>query len=149
DLLELYVRSRSEGFGAEVQRRILLGTHVLSSGYYEAYYATAQRARRLIRDDYLKLFEAAYAAVLGPTAPHMAFRLGEKINDPLALYLEDLFTVGVNLAGLPAISVPVGVAEHQGATLPIGVQLVAPAFDERRMLLLARLIEAGVKIERP
>jgi aspartyl-tRNA(Asn)/glutamyl-tRNA(Gln) amidotransferase subunit A len=145
DLLELYIKSRSEGFGSEVQRRILLGTHVLSSGYYDEYYAKAMCARRLIRADYDTAFDAAGLgcdAVLMPTTPGPAFKLGEKATDPMALYLEDLFTVGVNLAGLPAISVPAGSVRVDGHDLPLGMQLVGRAFDERRLLQLARLMES-------
>jgi aspartyl-tRNA(Asn)/glutamyl-tRNA(Gln) amidotransferase subunit A len=147
DLLELYIKSRSEGFGPEVQRRILLGTHVLSSGYYGEYYGKAMRARRLIRADYDTVFDASGVgcdAVLMPTTPGPAFKLGEKATDPMALYLEDLFTVGVNLAGLPAISVPVGSVRVEGQDLPLGMQLVGRAFDERRLLQLARLMESLV-----
>ena len=146
DLLELYIKSRSEGFGPEVQRRILLGTHVLSSGYYDEYYAKAMCARRLIRADYDTAFDAAGLgcdAVLMPTTPGPAFKLGEKATDPMALYLEDLFTVGVNLAGLPAISVPAGSVRVDGHDLPLGMQLVGRAFDERRLLQLARLVESS------
>lgn len=136
----LYARSRAEGFGAEVKRRILLGTHVLSSGYYDAYYASAQKVRRLILGDY----EAAWAtcdAILMPTAPGPAFAIGEKTADPLSMYLEDVYTVGVNLAGLPAASIPAGFASVAGEALPVGVQLVGRAFDESTLLRLARAIE--------
>jgi len=135
-LLDLYTRSRAEGFGPEVKRRVMLGTHVLSSGYYDAYYATALKVRRRILDG----FNAAFArchAILMPTSPGPAFRLGEKAADPLALYMEDVYTVGVNLAGLPAFSVPAGFADG----LPVGVQVIAPAFEEARLFTVARMFE--------
>ncbi|MBS0570662.1 MAG: Asp-tRNA(Asn)/Glu-tRNA(Gln) amidotransferase subunit GatA [Proteobacteria bacterium] len=128
-LEDLYTRSRGEGFGAEVKRRILVGTYALSAGYYDAYYLRAQRARRVIADDFAAAFEAV-DLIAGPTAPSVAFRLGEKTSDPLAMYAADVNTVAVNLAGLPAISVPAGLSEG----LPVGLQLIAPAFAEARLL---------------
>lgn len=142
-LEELYRRSRSEGFGHEVRRRILLGTHVLSSGYYDAYYNTALKARRLIKRDYDQAFASDLHAILMPTSPSPAFRIGEKVDDPLALYLEDVYTVGVNLAGLPAISLPAGFAEEGSKRLPVGVQLVGQAFGEADLLRIARMFEAA------
>ena len=136
-LEEMYTRSRSEGFGDEVKRRIMLGTYVLSAGYYDAYYRRAMKARSLIRRD----FEQAFATcdlLLTPTTPTTAFRSGEKTTDPLAMYLSDIFTVSVNLAGLPAISFPYG-RDDQG--LPIGLQCIAPAFDEISLLRAARFFE--------
>ncbi len=136
-LEEMYTRSRSEGFGEEVKRRIMLGTYVLSAGYYDAYYRRAMKARSLIRHD----FEQAFATcdlLLTPTTPTTAFRSGEKTTDPLAMYLSDIFTVSVNLAGLPAISFPYG-RDDQG--LPIGLQCIAPAFDEISLLGAARFFE--------
>ncbi len=146
DLMTLYCRSRSEGFGAEVQRRIMLGTHVLSSGYYEAYYNTALKARRVIRNELEGVMSMNSAspgahAIVTPTSPEPAFRLGSKLDDPVAMYLQDFFTVGANLAGLPAVSVPAGFVESDGAALPIGLQLTSPAFDEARMLRIARMFE--------
>lgn len=138
---DLYCRSRSEGFGPEVQRRIMLGTHVLSSGYYEAYYTTALKARRLIQRDFDRCFDAGCHAVLMPSSPGPAFRLGEKTSDPLAMYLEDVYTVGVNLAGLPGVTIPAGFARVDGVELPVGVQLVARAFDEETLLRTARMFE--------
>lgn len=149
-LLDLYCRSRSEGFGPEVQRRIMLGTYALSSGYYDAYYNTALRVRRLIRRDY----DAAFApdegtgapacdAILMPSSPNPAFRLGEKSSDPLAMYLEDVYTVTVNLAGLPAITLPGTPTVVDGVALPVGVQLIGRAFDEARLLRLARMLEGA------
>lgn len=143
---ELYARSRSEGFGPEVQRRIMLGTYALSSGYYDAYYASAMRARRLIKGDFDRAFAsresggAGCHVVLMPTTPGVAFRPGEKLADPMALYLEDVFTVSVNLAGLPAISVPVS---GSGVALPIGMQLIGGAFEEGVLLRAARMVERG------
>ncbi|MFO0830386.1 MAG: Asp-tRNA(Asn)/Glu-tRNA(Gln) amidotransferase subunit GatA [Phycisphaerales bacterium] len=147
-LFGLYARSRSEGFGREVKRRIMLGTHVLSSGYYDAYYTTALRARRAILEGFQGAFVGAGAgrgcdAVIMPTAPGPAFRLGEKTSDPLAMYLEDVYTVGVNLAGLPAVSIPAGFVHEGGSDLPVGLQLVAPAFGEARMLRIARMFEGA------
>ena len=124
-LEDLYTRTRAEGFGAEVRRRILVGTYALSAGYYDAYYLRAQRARRLIAND----FQAAFKSVdliAGPTTPTVAFKLGEKSADPLAMYAADINTVAVNLAGLPAISIPAGFSDG----LPVGLQLIAPAFAE-------------------
>ncbi|MCB1627144.1 MAG: Asp-tRNA(Asn)/Glu-tRNA(Gln) amidotransferase subunit GatA [Xanthomonadales bacterium] len=132
DLDDLYRRTRSEGFGAEVQRRILAGSYVLSSGYYDAYYRRAQQVRRLVAQDYAQAFERV-DLIAGPTAPTVAFRRGEKLADPVAMYAEDVNTVGVNLAGLPAISVPCGF--DQG--LPVGLQLIAPALAEARLLAAA------------
>lgn len=136
-LSDLYTRSRAEGFGHEVQRRIMLGTHVLSSGYYDQYYTRALRARRLIQRDYTDAFDAGCDAILMPVAPGPAFGLGEKLVDPMALYLEDVYTVGVNLAGLPAIAVPAGWAEEGPHRLPVGVQLVGRAWDETGLLAIA------------
>jgi len=146
DLVALYAKSRAEGFGPEAQRRIMLGTYVLSSGYYDAYYLTALKVRRLIKNDFDAVFSgngghSGVHAVLMPTAPGPAFKLGEKNADPLSLYLEDYYTVTVNMAGLPGLSMPAGFADEDGRRLPIGVQLVGPAFDEARMLRIARMFE--------
>jgi aspartyl-tRNA(Asn)/glutamyl-tRNA(Gln) amidotransferase subunit A len=138
DLADLYTRSRAEGFGAEVRRRILLGTFVLSSGYYDAYYRQAQRVRRLIAEDFARAF-AAVDLLAGPTAPTVAFRIGEKTTDPLAMYAADVNTVAVNLAGLPAISVPAGFV----GGLPVGLQLCAPAFAEGSLLAAGAALEAA------
>lgn len=143
-LEDLYVRSRTEGFGAEVKRRILLGTHALSSGYYDQFYGKAQRTRRLIKNDFEAIFATGARAVLVPTTPTPAFRLGEKLADPMSMYLEDAFTVGANLAGLPAISVPAGLVEVDGVMLPVGVQLIGRAFDEAGLLQLADALERGL-----
>jgi len=129
DLEDLYTRSRGEGFGDEVKRRILVGTYVLSAGYYDAYYLKAQQARRLIRDDFLQAFKQV-DLIMGPTAPSVAFRLGEKADDPVSMYLSDIYTIAVNLAGLPAMSVPAGFSNK----LPVGLHMVGNYFAESRLL---------------
>lgn len=139
-LEEMYTRTRTEGFGAEVKRRIMLGTHVLTSGYYDAYYLTALRARRRIAEDYASAFAAGCDAVLMPATPGPAFPLGAKLTDPLMMYAEDVYTVGASLAGLPAAAVPAGLVESVGERLPIGLQLVAPAWGEARLLDVARRV---------
>jgi aspartyl-tRNA(Asn)/glutamyl-tRNA(Gln) amidotransferase subunit A len=131
-LEELYQRSRGEGFGAEVQRRIMIGTYVLSHGYYDAYYLKAQKVRRLICDDFKRAFETV-DVVLGPTAQAPAFRLGDKTSDPVAMYLNDIYTIAANLAGIPALSMPGGFVNG----LPVGVQLMGNYFDEQRLLAVA------------
>jgi aspartyl-tRNA(Asn)/glutamyl-tRNA(Gln) amidotransferase subunit A len=136
DLAELYARSRAEGFGTEVKRRILAGTYVLSAGYYDAYYRRAQRVRRLIADDFARAF-GAVDLLAGPTTPTTAFRIGEKGDDPLAMYAADVNTVAVNLAGLPAMSVP---APFVGG-LPTGLQLIGPAFSEARLLAAGHALQ--------
>ncbi|TVQ60408.1 MAG: Asp-tRNA(Asn)/Glu-tRNA(Gln) amidotransferase subunit GatA [Phycisphaerales bacterium] len=146
----LYKRSRTEGFGEEVRRRIMLGTHVLSSGYYDAYYETAMRVRRVIAREFTGVCaeNGVCDAVLMPTTPGPAFRLGEKTTDPLALWLEDVYTTPANLAGLPAISVPAGFTEGTdtgGVRLPIGVQLIGRAFDEARLCRIAHAIEVSAQ----
>jgi aspartyl-tRNA(Asn)/glutamyl-tRNA(Gln) amidotransferase subunit A len=129
DLTDLYERSRGEGFGPEVQRRIMVGTYALSAGYYDAYYLKAQKVRRLISDDFLRAFEEV-DLILGPTSPSTAFRLGEKAADPVSMYLSDIYTIAVNLAGLPGMSVPAGFA----GGLPVGLQIIGNYFEEGRML---------------
>ncbi len=129
DLLDLYCRSRSEGFGKEVKRRIMIGTYVLSAGYYDAYYLQAQKIRHLIRDDFSRAFEQV-DVIAGPTATGPAFKLNEKLDDPVSMYLSDIYTVSVNLAGLPAISLPTGFSNE----LPVGMQLIGQYFDEARLL---------------
>ncbi|BCX80753.1 aspartyl-tRNA(Asn)/glutamyl-tRNA(Gln) amidotransferase subunit A [Methylomarinovum caldicuralii] len=129
DLEDLYLRTRAEGFGAEVKRRILIGTYALSAGYYDAYYLKAQKIRRLIADDFKRAFEEV-DLILGPTTPTPAFRLGEKTGDPLSMYLSDIYTIAVNLAGLPGISLPAGFIDG----LPVGMQLIGAYFDEARLL---------------
>lgn len=129
DLDDLYKRSRSEGFGAEVKRRIMIGTYVLSAGYYDAYYLKAQKIRRLIRNDFSNAFKTV-DIILTPSTPAPAFKIGEKTSDPIAMYLSDIYTIPANLAGLPAISFPAGFIDH----LPIGAQLIGNYFDEARLL---------------
>ncbi|MBL8762072.1 MAG: Asp-tRNA(Asn)/Glu-tRNA(Gln) amidotransferase subunit GatA [Phycisphaerae bacterium] len=146
DLTDMLCKSRREGFGPEVRKRIMLGTHVLSSGYYDAYYTTALKVRRRVKDDFDAAFRAGCHAVLMPTTPGPAFAIGEKIGDALAMYMEDVYTVGVNLAGLPALSIPAGSMGASAAggacvNLPIGVQLVGRAFDEARLMRIARMLE--------
>ncbi len=143
-LRDLYHRSRSEGFGAEVQRRILLGTYVLSAGYYDAYYKKAQQVRTLLRRD----FEQAFAAcdlIVAPTSPETAFRLGERSNDPLRMYLSDVYTVSVNLAGLPGISLPCGFSEG----LPVGLQLIARPLDEAALLRASDAFQRATDFHEP
>jgi aspartyl-tRNA(Asn)/glutamyl-tRNA(Gln) amidotransferase subunit A len=137
DLTEVYVRSRSEGFGAETKRRIMLGTYVLSAGYYDAYYRKAQKVRRLIQNDFLEAFRTV-DCILMPTTPTTAFRCGEKTDDPLQMYLSDVYTVSANLAGIPGISVPFG-SDRKG--LPIGVQILGKQFDESAVLRAAAVLE--------
>lgn len=141
DLFDLYCRSRAEGLGAEVQRRIMLGTHVLSSGYHEAYYTTALKVRRKIRGDFDGAFAAGCHALLMPASPSPAWKIGAKSGDPLAEYLEDVYTVGVNLAGLPAVSVPAGFAAADGVNLPVGMQFIGPSGDEAGLLGIAAAFE--------
>ncbi|MFE6799361.1 Asp-tRNA(Asn)/Glu-tRNA(Gln) amidotransferase subunit GatA [Paenibacillus chitinolyticus] len=136
NLLEMYHMSRSEGFGPEVKRRIMLGTYALSSGYYDAYYLKAQKVRTLIKQDFDQVF-ANYDVVIGPTAPTTAFRLGEQVGDPLTMYLNDILTIPVNLAGIPAISVPCGLASG----LPVGLQIIGKALDESTVLRVAHAFE--------
>jgi aspartyl-tRNA(Asn)/glutamyl-tRNA(Gln) amidotransferase subunit A len=142
-LLDLYEQTRAAGFGAEVKRRILLGTYALSAGYYDAYYLRAQKVRALIRRDFDEAFAAGVDAVISPTSPWAAFRLGEKVDDPLAMYLNDIYTVPVNLAGLPGISVPSGFTR---SSLPIGMQLIGKPFDEETLLRLARSAERALAL---
>ena len=141
DLEEMYIQSRSQGFGEEVKRRIMLGTHVLSAGYYDAYYQKAQKVRTLIKQDFEHVFQKC-DCLLTPTAPTTAFKLGEKLADPLTMYLSDIYTVSVNLAGLPAISIPCGFDSNN---LPIGVQIIAKNFDEEMVLRVGDFIERNLK----
>jgi aspartyl-tRNA(Asn)/glutamyl-tRNA(Gln) amidotransferase subunit A len=140
DLLDLYKRSRGEGFGAEVKRRIMTGTYVLSAGYFDAYYLKAQKVRRLITDD----FRAAFAQVdllIGPTTPTPAFDIGAKVDDPITMYLNDIYTIGANLAGLPGLSLPCGFVEG----LPMGLQLIGPHFSESRLLNAAHRYQTATE----
>jgi aspartyl-tRNA(Asn)/glutamyl-tRNA(Gln) amidotransferase subunit A len=153
DPIELYRRTRGAGFGAEVKRRIILGTYVLSSGYYDAYYLRAQKVRTLIRNDFLKAFEKV-DAIVTPTSPTAAFKIGEKSDDPLQMYLSDIFTISCNLAGLCGISIPCGFTGSQPSTaprmpsvlnaqprLPIGLQLLGKPFGEETLLKIAHAYE--------
>jgi len=140
-LLDVFVKSRSDGFGDEVKRRIMLGTYALSSGYYDAYYLKAQKVRTLIKRDFDAVFER-FDLVLGPTAPTPAFRLGTQVHDPLTMYLNDIFSIPVNLAGVPAISVPCGFSRDG---LPIGLQLIGKAFDESTVLRAAHAFEQATE----
>jgi aspartyl-tRNA(Asn)/glutamyl-tRNA(Gln) amidotransferase subunit A len=137
DLIRMYSRSRGEGFGPEVQLRIMLGTFALSSGYKDAYYVKALKVRRLIKND----FDAAFAqcdVVMGPTAPTAAFKVGEKSDDPLAMYLSDIYTISCNLAGIAGLSMPCGFTK---SGLPIGLHAVVPPFEEEKLLRIARMHE--------
>ncbi|MFC4777138.1 Asp-tRNA(Asn)/Glu-tRNA(Gln) amidotransferase subunit GatA [Paenibacillus sp. GCM10023252] len=136
NLIDLYRKSRSQGFGPEVKRRIMLGTYALSSGYYDAYYLKAQKVRTLIKQDFEEVFQQ-YDVIIGPTAPTTAFRIGEQVGDPLTMYLNDICTIPVSLAGVPAISVPCGTADG----LPIGLQIIGKAFDEQTVLRAAHAFE--------
>jgi len=143
NLIDMYEKTRSEGFGAEVQRRIMIGTYVLSSGYYDAYYLKAQKVRKLIKND----FDEAYKkvdAILTPSTPSSAFKIGEKKNDPVSMYLNDIFTVPVNLAGLPAISIPAGL---DAAGYPLGLQIIGKAFQEQEILNLAYAMEDKINFK--
>ena len=143
NLVDMYEKTRSEGFGTEVQRRIMIGTYVLSSGYYDAYYLKAQKVRKLIKND----FDEAYKkvdAILTPSTPSSAFKIGEKKDDPVSMYLNDIFTVPVNLAGLPGISIPAG---HDSKGYPLGLQIIGKAFDEQNILNIAFAMEEKINFE--
>jgi aspartyl-tRNA(Asn)/glutamyl-tRNA(Gln) amidotransferase subunit A len=137
DLMEMYTRTRAEGFGKEVKRRIILGTYVLSAGYYEAYYRKASQVRTLMRNDFEKAFEKV-DVIATPTAPTPAFRIGEKVENPLQMYLSDILTIPVNIAGIPAISIPCGFSREG---LPIGIQIMGKHFDEEKILQVAYTFE--------
>ena len=145
DLIEMYEETRAEGFGAEVKRRIMLGTYALSSGYYEAYYGQAQKVRTKIAGDFAAAFEGV-DFVVTPTSPSVAFGLGEKTQDPLEMYMNDFFTVPMSLAGIPAISIPAGLAEPEGGgpELPVGFQIAAPAFAEQSLLEASFALEQAI-----
>jgi aspartyl-tRNA(Asn)/glutamyl-tRNA(Gln) amidotransferase subunit A len=143
-LIHMYSRSRSEGFGAEVKRRIMLGTYALSSGYYDAYYKKALQVRRLIKEDFDRAF-AECDVIAGPTSPTPAFKVGEKTSDPLSMYLADIYTISANLAGITGISIPCGFTK---SGLPIGLQLQAPPFEEEKLLRVARMYEGATEWHR-
>ena len=143
NLIDMYEKTRSEGFRAEVQRRIMIGTYVLSSGYYDAYYLKAQKVRKLIKNDFDEVYKKV-DAILTPSTPSSAFKIGEKKNDPVSMYLNDIFTVPVNLAGLPAISIPAG---HDSAGYPLGLQIIGKAFQEQEILNLAYAMEDKINFK--
>jgi len=139
----MYEKTRSKGFGDEVQRRIMIGTYVLSSGYYDAYYLKAQKVRKLIKNDFDEVYKKV-DAILTPSTPSSAFKIGEKSNDPVSMYLNDIFTVPVNLAGLPAISIPAGV-DTKG--YPLGLQIIGKPFDEQNILNIAYAMEEKINFK--
>ncbi|MET3209176.1 UNVERIFIED_CONTAM: aspartyl-tRNA(Asn)/glutamyl-tRNA(Gln) amidotransferase subunit A [Paenibacillus sp. PvR008] len=143
NLLDLYHQSRTQGFGPEVKRRIMLGTYALSSGYYDAYYLKAQKVRTLIKQDFDRVFEQ-YDVIIGPTAPTTAFKIGSQVDDPLTMYLNDILTIPVSLAGVPAISIPCGLADG----LPVGLQIIGKAFDESSVLRVAHAFEQNTEFHK-
>jgi len=143
NLIDMYEKTRSEGFGSEVKRRIMIGTYVLSSGYYDAYYLKAQKVRRLIKNDFDEVYKKV-DAILTPSTPSAAFKINEKTNDPVSMYLNDIFTVPVNLAGLPAISIPAGLDK---SGYPLGLQIIGKAFDEQNILNIAYSMEKKIKFK--
>ncbi|MEA2431837.1 MAG: aspartyl-tRNA(Asn)/glutamyl-tRNA(Gln) amidotransferase subunit, partial [Thermoleophilaceae bacterium] len=142
DLTSLYEETRHDGFGAEVKRRIMLGTYALSSGYYDAYYGTAQRVRTKIAEDFRAAFDSV-DLIVTPTSPTVAFKLGERAANPLAMYASDVLTVPMSLAGIPAISIPGGLSEG----LPVGVQITGPAFSENRLFEASYALENAIGFE--
>jgi aspartyl-tRNA(Asn)/glutamyl-tRNA(Gln) amidotransferase subunit A len=143
NLIDMYENTRSEGFGDEVKRRIMIGTYVLSSGYYDAYYLKAQKVRRLIKNDFDNVFNKV-DAILTPSTPTSAFKIGEKTNDPVSMYLNDIFTVPVNLAGLPAIAIPGG---HDEKGFPLGLQIIGKPFEEQTILNVAYCLEQKINFK--
>ena len=143
DLIEMYENTRGEGFGREVKRRILIGTYVLSSGYYDAYYLKAQKVRSMIKKDFDDVYKEV-DAILTPTAPSSAFAIGEKTSDPISMYLNDVFTVPTNLAGLPGISIPAGYDQNN---LPLGLQVIGRHFDEQKILDISYALEDEIKFK--
>ncbi len=143
NLIDMYEKTRSEGFGDEVKRRIMIGTYVLSSGYYDAYYLKAQKVRRLIKNDFNDAFQKV-DAILTPSTPSSAFKIGEKSSDPVSMYLNDIFTVPVNLAGLPGISIPAGL-DKKG--YPLGLQIIGKSFDEQNILNIAYSMEDKINFK--
>ena len=144
NLIDMYEKTRSQGFGAEVQRRIMIGTYVLSSGYYDAYYLKAQKVRKLIKNDFDEVYKKV-DAILTPSTPSAAFKIGEKKDDPVSMYLNDIFTVPVNLAGLPAISIPAG---HDAEGYPLGLQIIGKAFKEQEILNIAYAMEDKISFKK-
>ncbi len=143
NLIDMYEKTRSKGFGDEVKRRIMIGTYVLSSGYYDAYYLKAQKVRRLIKNDFDEVYKKV-DAILTPSTPCSAFKIGEKTNDPVSMYLNDIFTVPINLAGLPAISIPAG---HDQKGYPLGLQIIGKAFDEQNILNIAYSLQEEINFK--
>ena len=143
NLIDMYEKTRSEGFGEEVKRRILIGTYVLSSGYYDAYYLKAQKVRQLIKKDFDNVYNNV-DAILTPSTPSSAFKIGEKTDDPVSMYLNDIFTVPVNLAGLPGISIPAGI-DNTG--FPLGLQIIGKPFDEQTILNIAYSMEEKINFK--
>lgn len=143
NLIDLYKKTRAEGFGDEVKRRIMLGTFALSSGYYDAYYKKAQKVRTLIKQDFENVFEK-YDVIIGPTAPTPAFKIGENTSDPLTMYANDILTIPVNLAGVPGISVPCGFADG----LPLGLQIIGKHFDESTVYRVAHAFEQATEFHK-
>ena len=142
DLNDLYMRSRSEGFGDEVKRRILVGAYALSAGYYDAYYSKAQKVRRLIKQDFVDAFQSV-DVIIGPTSPSPAFKFGAKSKDPVSMYLEDIYTIATNLAGLPGLSIPCGFVENK----PVGLQLIGNFFAEARLLNAAHQFQQATNFQ--
>ena len=140
NLYDVYAKTRAEGLGTEVKRRVMLGTYALSAGYYDAYYLKAQKVRNLIRQDFENVLKEV-DVILGPTTPTPAFKLGERSDDPLQMYLADIYTVAVNLAGVPGISIPAGTVEKGSRKLPVGLQLIGGWFEEKKLLSIASQIE--------
>jgi aspartyl-tRNA(Asn)/glutamyl-tRNA(Gln) amidotransferase subunit A len=143
-MLDMFKRSRAEGFGDEVKRRIMLGTFALSSGYYDAYYKKAQQVRTLIKNDFEKVF-ADYDVIIGPTTPTPAFKVGDKVDDPMTMYANDILTIPVNLAGVPGISVPCGFSSEG---LPIGLQIIGKHFDEGTVYRAAHAFEQATEFHK-
>jgi len=137
DLMEIYLKSREQGFGDEVRRRIMLGTYALSAGYYEAYYLRAQKVRTLVKNDFEKVFQKV-DVLLTPVSPFPPFKIGERIDDPLSMYLVDVYTVSINLIGVPALSMPVG----KVGKLPVGLQIIGKHFEEEKILEIGKLYES-------
>ena len=143
NLIDMYEKTRSQGFGDEVKRRIMIGTYVLSSGYYDAYYLKAQKVRMLIKNDFDEAFKKV-DAILTPSTPSSAFKIGDKTDDPVSMYLNDIFTVPVNLAGLPGISIPAGIDKNK---YPLGLQIIGKPFDEQGILNIAYSMEEKINFK--
>jgi aspartyl-tRNA(Asn)/glutamyl-tRNA(Gln) amidotransferase subunit A len=140
DLEDFYKRNRGEGLGPEVKRRIMIGTYALSAGYYDAYYLKAQQIRKLISEDFVQAFKKV-DVIMGPTAPSVAFNIGEKVDDPITMYLSDVYTIATNLAGLPGISIPAGFGNVSGKERPVGLQIIGNYFAEDKILNVAHVYQ--------